>query len=171
MNYIVYRIENTINGKLYFGVTQQPLEKRLQQHKCNSSRKNYHLYRAIIKYGYKNFKAQVVTNCTSKEEMFKIEQELILINKSNERLFGYNNSTGGESSKYGCKLSEEQKERISKYQRDRKRNPMSQETKDKIGAANKGKKMSDKQKSIISARFKNKNPWNKGIKQKDYVKK
>ena len=53
MKYIVYKISNTVNYKFYFGVTQQPLEKRWQQHKCNSSKKNYHLYNAIKKYGFK----------------------------------------------------------------------------------------------------------------------
>ena len=39
MKNIVYKITNIINDKLYFGVTQQELKIRWQQHKCNSNKK------------------------------------------------------------------------------------------------------------------------------------
>ena len=63
------------------------------------------------------------------------------------------------------------KNKISEYQKNRKRKPLSQETKDKISAGNKNKKLSEHQKELVSRRFKRQTPWNKGIKQKDYVKK
>ena len=88
-----------------------------------------------------------------------------------EPIFGYNNSIGGESSRKGCKVSQETKNKISEYQKNRKRKPLSQETKDKISAGNKNKKLSEQQKELVSRRFKGQTPWNKGIKQKDYVKK
>lgn len=142
MNYIVYKISNTINNKVYFGITQQSLNKRWQQHKCNSSRKNYHLYNAIKKYGFENFKIEVVYNAKNKHDMFKKEIELIHTYKSNDRRYGYNNSTGGEKSKFGSKLSDEQKNKISEYQKNRIRKPFTQETKIKMSNSAKGRDMS-----------------------------
>ena len=53
--YIVYKITNTINGKLYFGVTKTSIKKRWTQHKCNATRKPYYLYRSMVKYGVEFF--------------------------------------------------------------------------------------------------------------------
>ena len=171
MKNIVYKITNIINDKLYFGVTQQELKIRWQQHKCNSNKKSYYLYNAMKKYGIENFIIKVVFEANTKKEMLEKEIELITLFKTNNRLYGYNNSTGGESSRKGCKTSQETKNKISEYQKKRIRKPHSQETKDKIGIANKNNKMSEEQKKLVSERFKGKTPWNKGIKQKDYVKK
>jgi group I intron endonuclease len=142
MKYIVYKISNTINKKFYFGVTQQTLEKRWQQHKCNSSRKNYHLYNAIKKYGFENFKIEIVFNANSKEEMFKKEIELIKLYQSNNREYGYNNSNGGDASRFGCKLTNQQKNKISEYQKNRLRIPFTEETKIKMSKSAKGRDMS-----------------------------
>lgn len=152
MKYIVYKISNTIDDKLYFGVTQQSLEKRWQQHKCNSSRKNYHLYNAIIKYGYENFKIEIVFNANSKEDMFKKEIELIKLHQSNNSKYGYNNSKGGESSRYGCRLDDAQKKKISEYQKNRTRNPFSEETKSKMSKSAKGRDMSTQIKLSVEKR-------------------
>jgi len=171
MGYTVYKITNSVNNKLYFGVTQQSLIKRWQQHKCNSNKKSYHLYNAIKKYGFEKFTIEVVFNCKTKEEMFSKEKELIYKYKTNDNNFGYNNSLGGESSRYGCKLTEEQKAKISLYQKNRNRTPHSEETKIKIGLANKKNKISEQHKRKISEKLKGRTPWNKGIKQTDYVKK
>jgi group I intron endonuclease len=161
MEYIVYKISNSVNNKIYFGVTQQELKVRWQQHKCNSNKKSYHLYNAIKKYGFKNFNIEVVFEANSKKEMLEKEIELIVLHKSNDRLFGYNNSTGGESSRKGCKLTQEQKDKISKYQKTRKRTPHSQETKLKIGMANKNNIISDSHKLAISKAKKGKPALNK----------
>lgn len=142
MEYIVYKITNTVNNKLYFGVTQQSLIKRWQQHKCNSNKKNYHLYNAIKKYGFNNFKIEIVYKAKNKKDMFSKEKELISMYKTNLREYGYNNSLGGEASRFGCKMTDEQKKKISEYQKNRIRKPMSEETKIKISNKAKGRDMS-----------------------------
>lgn len=141
MKYIVYKISNKINSKLYFGVTQQELKVRWQQHKCNSNKKDYHLYNAIKKHGVENFYIEVVFEADSKCEMLKKEIELIFLHKTNDRLFGYNNSTGGENSRKGCKLTQEQKNKISEYQKTRERTPHSKETIIKMSNSAKGRDM------------------------------
>jgi group I intron endonuclease len=152
MKNIVYKITNTVNNKVYFGVTQQPLKKRWQQHKCNSNKKSYHLYNAMKKYGFENFNIEVVFEADTKKDMQNKEIELIFLHKSNDRLFGYNNSTGGESSRKGVKLTQEQKDKISIYQKNRKRIPHSEETKKKMREKAKGRDMSLAVKSAAEKR-------------------
>ena len=141
MKYIVYKISNSINNKVYFGITQQSLKVRWQQHKCNSNKKSYYLYNAIKKHGFENFKIEVVFYANDKDEMFTKEQELIKEYKSNHSDFGYNNSIGGESSRCGCKLTNEQKNKISDYQKSRVRKPHSEETKLIMSKVAKGRDM------------------------------
>ena len=141
MKNIVYKISNSINNKLYFGVTQQDLKIRWQQHKCNSNKKNYYLYNAMKKYGFNNFKIEIVFEANTKEEMIEKEMELINLYKTNNRLYGYNNSTGGESSRKGCKLTQDTKDKISESQKNRERKPHSKETKEKMSLSAKGRNM------------------------------
>lgn len=141
-NYIVYKIVNNINGKLYFGITTSSINKRWIEHKCNSKRKDYHLYKSIRKYGIVNFDIEIVKQCDSESEMYELEIELIKRFKSNDNKYGYNNSTGGEVSTKGSKRTKEQRKRISECQKNRVRNPMSAETKLKISEKAKGRDMS-----------------------------
>lgn len=167
---IVYKIINKINGKLYFGITKCSVQKRWNEHKSKAKNGKTHLALAIRKYGIENFIIEKILECVSEQEMYETEINLISKYKTNNPSFGYNNSTGGEFSSKGKKLSIEARKKISEFQKLRIRKPMSDETKNKIGLANKGNVISDEQKKATSERFKNKIPWNKGIKQKDYDK-
>jgi len=140
--FIVYKITNKINGKLYFGITKVGIKKRWIQHKCNSTRKNYHLYRAIIKYGFDNFIIEIVKNCNTDTEMYELERKMIADFKTNDSLYGYNNSTGGEISSFGSKRTIEQRQKISNYQKVRKRKPFTKETILKMKQTAKGRDMS-----------------------------
>lgn len=139
MKNIVYKISNIANGKMYFGATRQPLKIRWQQHKCNANKRDYILYRAIKKYGFENFIIEIVFATSNEKEMFEKEIELINLYKTNDKLFGYNHSTGGQYSRKGCRLTNEQKQKISEYQKIRIRKPHSEETKRAIGIANTNK--------------------------------
>jgi group I intron endonuclease len=153
MKNLVYKISNTINNKVYIGITQQCLNIRWQQHKCNSNKKSYHLYNAIKKYGFSNFNIEVIFKASTKEEMFEKEIYFISLYKSNDSLYGYNNSLGGESSRKGCKLTQEQKDKISEYQKTRIRLPHSKETIIKMSNSAKGREMT---KAIIASSNKRK---------------
>ena len=139
---IVYRITNLINGKLYFGITKCKLRKRWNEHRYNSKHKNSHIYLAMRKYGIENFIIEIVKNCDSEYEMYELEKRLIAKYKSNNRLYGYNNSTGGEISSKGKKLSKEVRKKISEYQKNRKRKPHTKEAKKNMSKAAKGRDMS-----------------------------
>lgn len=140
---IVYMIRNSINGKLYFGITKCSLEKRWREHKHNSlkSKKKTHLCLAIKKYGEDNFTRQVVRYCSSEKDMYKTEINLIKQFNTTNRKFGYNNSIGGEASSKGKVLSEETRKKISDFQKTRVRKPFSLKTIQAMKDAAKGRNM------------------------------
>lgn len=62
MGYI-YKISNTINNKIYIGMTRYNIEHRWKEHKAAYQNKNTHLYSAMCKYGIENFKIEVIEEC------------------------------------------------------------------------------------------------------------
>src|SRR5271157_3158473 len=81
--FILYKIENKINGKVYFGKTIRSLEVRWKQHisrsnsyknkKLNSSM----LYNATNKHGIKNFEIIILSKCSNIEELNELEEFVI----------------------------------------------------------------------------------------------
>ena len=74
----IYKITNTINGKMYIGKTEQTIEKRFQQHCSDSQRdgiNNRPLYKAMRKYGVEFFSIEEIeqTDRPEEREIFWIE--------------------------------------------------------------------------------------------------
>lgn len=163
---IVYKATNEINGKSYVGQTKN-LEQRKQQHLKTGT----YFHNALKKYGFDNFKWEVIENCNSKNELN--EMEFHYIKQYNTFVpCGYNLTSGGEgileykhtneikekisknSSKYwlGKKLSENHKRKMSKSHRGKK---LSTQHKQKISKSNVkywlGKKKSRETKEKISS--------------------
>jgi group I intron endonuclease len=131
---IIYSIKNLINNKEYIGLTKRTLEQRWKQHIRESSKETYWewntpLGNAIKKYGKESFKIFCIKECNSIEELKSEEIRIIQERKSHVSQNGYNVSLGGDG-RLGVKLS--------------------QETKDKIGAGNKGKVYTQEVKNKIS---------------------
>ena len=95
-NYTVYMHTNLINDKKYIGITQQVPEMRWKNGKGYKS--TSHFRKAIDKYGWDNFKHEILYTGLTAEEASLKEQELIKQYDTTNRLHGYNNSTGGEVS-------------------------------------------------------------------------
>jgi len=98
---IVYKIENLVNGKCYVGQTIQPLKFRIAEHK---SSKTSLIGRAIKKYGWENFKVEIISECKTFEELD--EQEKLWIKKLNcKSPNGYNIMDGGQKYRTSYDLS------------------------------------------------------------------
>lgn len=114
LNSGIYCIENKIDGKKYIGQSRN-LKKRTHK----SHRESIYLYRAIEKYGIKNFKKTVLIYCEV-FELNRLEVEYIRIFKTTVKEKGYNfllggNLIGGENHPlFGKPRSLETKEKLSK---------------------------------------------------------
>ncbi len=157
--FIVYLIENTVNGKVYVGQTTCGLKRRASAHRIEarryaagkSTRTSSHLYPAMNKYGTANFKFSVLCFATSKEELDDLEKLWIKKLQSTNPSIGYNLDNGGTGKgkmsdatrkkqsivQTGKKLSEETKRLISLGNKGR---IASVETRKRLSEANKGSK-------------------------------
>ena len=102
MNYTVYKHTNLKNGKIYVGITQQKAEKRWER--GHGYQRQPHFRDAIKKYGWDNFKHEILFENLSKEEAIEKEIELIRQYNSNNRKYGYNILSGGETYKENFKI-------------------------------------------------------------------
>lgn len=112
--YCIYRITNLINGKTYIGQHQY---KDLNDSYIGSGK---HLRAAQAKYGIENFKKEIlVFNISKKEHIDLLEKTFIAAEREKVGAENCYNITDGGEGVLG--------------------RPTSEETKQKIGAANKGK--------------------------------
>lgn len=97
---VIYKFTNTLNNKIYIGQTSTSLRKRVINHltksrKWTKSRKGYFQH-ALFKYGIENFNIDVLERCETKELLNEREKYWISYYNSNNKLFGYNLTPGGE---------------------------------------------------------------------------
>lgn len=95
MSYI-YKITNSINQKIYVGMTNKSIQERWEQHKKDSvkiSLEKRPLYSAIRKYGIQNFIIEEIEKC-SEQEVCEREKHWIIF--YNSYVDGYNATLGGE---------------------------------------------------------------------------
>lgn len=174
-NWKVY-MHTSPSNKVYIGITSR--EPKLRWGNGHNYSSNEYFKRAIQKYGWNNFKHEILFSNLSLKEAKEKEIELIAFYDSTNSEKGYNITIGGESGNgyhhtkltkqkiseslkgrtspmKGRKLSEETKAKISESNKNisrRKGFTLSDETKKKIGEANKGipKPQSEEHKRKIS---------------------
>lgn len=151
---IIYKATNVINGKSYIGQSIH-FNIRLGQHKRRSKYEDTLLYRAIRKYGWENFKWEILYK-NIPEEMLNVA-EICAIYVHDTFYSGYNNTLGGEDNpaKYsevkkkisqalkGRKHTEEHKKHNSES---RKGKPLSPESVEKGRLSRIGRKHSEETK-------------------------
>lgn len=153
----VYKITNLINGKLYIGITNN-YKKRLQTYKSMSkSDKNYRhrIVYAMKKYGFNNFKFEILLETDQKSILKEKEVEFISKFNTTDVTVGYNISLGGDFP------SLETREKWSKTRKGRK---LSDSHKKAIAKGLKGHKVSDKVRDVARVNAKNMTGWNRGTK-------
>lgn len=95
--YVVYKVTNKINGKLYIGKTYN-FEKRKREHILNKN-DNLPFHNALKKYGEENFEWEIIDTSDNDEEIK--QKEIYWIKKLNtciksKKSNGYNITVGGE---------------------------------------------------------------------------
>jgi len=114
--YSIYKITNTVNGRVYVGLSHSPLS-RIKKH-LNCETGCIKLHRAIKKYGKKCFIGDIIENNLESFEL-AAEREIFYIELYNSFLCGYNSTTGGEGIP-GHKHSTETKLKMSEKASNRK---------------------------------------------------
>jgi len=103
--YSIYKITNTITGQCYIGCTKMYPPRRFDNHRhkaLNTTRNNL-LYQAIRKYGWKQFKKEIIFQSNS--PLDDMEEHFILENDSfNNGYNGTHDGKGGGHFKDDCKV-------------------------------------------------------------------
>ena len=129
--YQVYKHTNTINNKVYIGITSWTWQRRWRSGSKGSAK----MKNAILKYGDNVFIHEILFQGLTKEEAEQKEIELIKQYHSDHPDFGYNISSGGNSHS-GCTQTPEARLKISRATKGHK---VSAEARAAISKANKGK--------------------------------
>ena len=99
---VIYKFTNVINQKMYIGQTTRP-NVRIIEHKSHSKNKgkNEHFYNAIRKYGWDNFKFEIIESVCA-QSLDELHSKLDLLEtywieklQTTNKKLGYNFSTGG----------------------------------------------------------------------------
>ena len=120
------------SGKVYIGITCLTPKKRWQNGR--GYRNNPHFQAAIEKYGWESFKHEILAAGLTKEAAEEMEVKLIAQYSSSDQRFGYNIERGGS---LPGRASEETRRKIGEANRCR---IWSEDSRRKIGAASKGRK-------------------------------
>lgn len=111
--YYVY-MHTSPSNKRYVGITKQKPEQRWGRGR--NYKNNSYFTSAIEKYGWDNFKHEILHEVSSLEEAKVLEIETIATYRSDDREFGYNLSKGGDPCNRG--LGEEgRKQNRREYER------------------------------------------------------
>lgn len=176
VKFCVYK-HTSPNNKVYIGITSKPVTIRWgvdgKEYKSNT-----YFWNAIQKYGWANFKHEILASNLSLQEASELETSLISKYNSMNPDFGYNHTTGGEWSH----PSDEVKARLKDITTNHWRDPefrdkvvqgllghnVSESTRLKISDANKGKPGPNHPwtgKTIPEEhidKYRGHTPWNKG---------
>jgi len=141
---LIYCATNSVNGKVYIGLTRKALKIRISGHLAVSKAEKRKLFQnAIRKYGIESFVWEILEECFSKEDL--MQKEIFYIEKyqAYNKEKGYNLSYGGE----GC-------------------GRVTPETRNKISASGKGRRVSKetRQKQSESHKKRYENLRSRGIK-------
>lgn len=171
----IYTITNIVNNKIYVGCTTS-FSKRWRDHKNlfkKCTHPNRYLSAAVKKYGFENFKFEILEECAPEYVVF-LEQYWINLLDSTNKKFGYNIRNKSDSN-LGFKHSEETKRKIGNANKGKQsllgktltvkhkqnisnaklNHIVSNETKEKIRKAHLGLKHTEEQKKKISLKLLN----------------
>jgi group I intron endonuclease len=108
--YLVYKIENKTNGKVYIGKTKRSFQKRWKGH-CFDAKAGSDRYfcRAIRKYGEDGFRKIVIMDVPDNSEANWWEKFWIAFYNATNPDFGYNKTEGGDGTA-GIETSEKKRQ-------------------------------------------------------------
>jgi len=143
MRTAVYKITNSVNGKLYIGLSANPT-KRWWEHRNRTKKTHTKLYNVFRKYGVEAFSFEVLHWCNSQEDARDLEN--LVVDVCEVVTKGYNMCPGGgggiagpDNPFYGKPLSPEVRAKMSIAAQNRAPNP---EARERAAAKMRGRKQS-----------------------------
>lgn len=98
--YYVYIHTNVVNGKKYCGYTNNPNKRWRNEGICYKPKKGREntrpFWNAIVKYGWDNFKSEIILETPNKQDAKNREIEIIDKLNLRDRRYGYNVAKGGD---------------------------------------------------------------------------
>jgi len=88
--YIVYKITNLINNKIYIGQTTETLNQRFSRHCGYQLNDGTYLHKAMQKYGVENFTIEQIDAANNQQELDELEIYWINFYNSCDHDTGYN---------------------------------------------------------------------------------
>ena len=173
--YLIYKITNLINGKIYIGQTGvDRLAERIYEHQFETihSETNVAFHNAITKYGFNNFSVEVVETNISEELIDERERYYISFYNSYihaENSNGYNETLGGQGT-HGYIFTETDRLKMSMKQKAYWKNLKETNIEEynrlcEIRRQNKLKYVwTEESRAKLSNSCKGRTPWNKGKK-------
>ncbi len=107
----IYKITNIVTGNYYIGKTTRTLDKRFYCHKYAALKntKKSHLHLAMNKYGHENFIIEEICSAANECELNLLEMEYII-----NLLPYYNKAPGGKGGRFkGFNMTQDHKNKIS----------------------------------------------------------
>jgi group I intron endonuclease len=130
----IYLITNLVNGKKYVGQTVSSLAQRWREHQSDANRGcNFALHCAIRKYGRKAFTVELLAE-SLQPFLDELERVFVFLHGSQAGQHGYNLTGGGQGMRQ-YRISELTRIRMSESAKARKRQPHSEETKQKMAVS------------------------------------
>lgn len=130
----IYRITNTVNGKIYVGLSVN-IHQRWREHRkmlARGTHSNPHLQSSWQMYGRDAFVIDILQVEPDRERRSLLEKHFIALMRSNDPALGYNLSTGGDGDYL---RSADTRARMSAAAKGKVRSP---ETRARISAAKQG---------------------------------
>lgn len=117
---LIYKITNTVNGKVYIGQTVRSLDVRFQEHlRCADNGDGYYLHAAIRKYGKDNFEISTIAETDDPDILNELE--IYYIRKFHSDISGYNLAPGGHINCMACPSIKEHHDAIMRSDEVRKK--------------------------------------------------
>lgn len=132
------------NGKKYIGITSR-VKPEHRWSNGHGYKENTHFYSAIQKYGWDNFKHEILYDALAADEAKRLERELIARFKTQQPKFGYNMTSGGDGTP-DYHPSEETRRKLSEA---RKKENLSAETLRRRSEGLTGRKFTEEHKRKI----------------------
>lgn len=157
--FVIYKHTNLINNKIYIGQTCQKPEYRWGS-EGQGYKNSPHFYSAIQKYGWQNFKHEILFTNLTQEQANQKEIELIQKYQSQNPIYGYNSDSGGKA-----KIPN-QKTRLKQSLSAQNRPITTKETKEKLSKINKGRSKTQETKKRMSLAAQQRDPLYNGQSRK-----